>query len=485
MAQAPDNQREEKRMPAAKGSGLAQQTLVEHALCPLDASEALQSGSMHRVQYQFTDRNRNRKIATANVACPFGLSPHDELFLYGLLALTFSQSDPSPDLFATPHWCLRQLGIVDGDQEQGIRYRLFRDAIRRLAGVVYENDRFYDPMRGEHRSVAFGFLKYSLPADTSSSRAWHISWDPQWFKFCEAMAGSFTFDFALYRSLDCASRRLFLLVSKIFWRNDHTPAFELRELGINTLGFSSTLRTTEIKQKLLQVVDKLIRSEILSLPIGMSDPHDLFVKRSKGVHFVQFHRGAYFDRDAEASQHFTADESPLVDPLVKIGFDQDTIRRIIRKFPARMVAEWSDITLAAVERKIIKESPQAYFQHYIRQAIEQKTTPPDWWRELQKQERERQADTQTSTDETTEEQHFQKYLQTEAKEAFGRVMDKLFQRLHQDGQSEPDARRNAEQFARLHIRRQFRDDHPEFSGADSASLSSLLKRRAESPSSGR
>ena len=43
-----------------------------------------------------------------------------------------------------------------------------------------------------------------------------------------------------------------------------------------------------------------------------------------------------------------------------------------------------DITLAAVERKLIKESPPAYFQHYVRQAKAQKTTPPDWWRELQK-----------------------------------------------------------------------------------------------------
>ena len=121
---------------------------------------------------------------------------------------------------------LTQLGLVGAEQEQGERYQLFRDAIRRLAGVVYENDHFYDPVRGEHREVAFGLLKYSLPLDDTSSRAWHFVLDTQWFRFCAALAGSVPFDFATDRPLDFAARRLFLPLSKIFWRNDHPPAFE-------------------------------------------------------------------------------------------------------------------------------------------------------------------------------------------------------------------------------------------------------------------
>ncbi len=167
---------------------------MEHALCPLDVREALLPGSLHIVHYEYTDKNRNRKTATANVASPLGLSPNDEFYLYGLLALTFAQPEPSIDFYATPHWCLRQLGIVGPDAEQGKRYTIFRQALRRLAGVVYENDRFYDPTRGEHRQVAFGFLKYSLPIDPASSRAWQLVWDPQFFRFCQATAGSFQFD---------------------------------------------------------------------------------------------------------------------------------------------------------------------------------------------------------------------------------------------------------------------------------------------------
>lgn len=484
MTHAVATHREKKRLPTQRGSGLAQQTVVEHALCPLDAANALQPGSLHRVQYQFTDKNRNRKQATANVACPFGLSPHDELYLYGLLALTFSQKDPTLEFSATPHWCLRQLGIVDAGQDQAVRYQMFREAIRRLAGVVYENDCFYDPVRGEHRSVAFGFLKYSLPSDPESSRAWEFHWDSQWFSFCKSFSGSFTFDFPFYRSLDCASRRLFLLLSKIFWRSDHTHAFELRELGINTLGFSETLRTAEIKQKLLQVIRTLLAHEVLALPPGITDPHAFFAKRAKGLHVVQFHRGAYYDRVPEALQTFTAGESPLAEPLEKIGFDRETIRRIIKNFPSRMIAEWSDITLAAVERKIIKESPQAYFQHYIRQAAEKKTTPPDWWRDLRKQEREKEAETRTATDDATEDGHFDRYIRTEAKAAFNRVMDRLFRELHEAGQSEPEARSNADRFARMHVRKQFREEHPEYVTSSTTSLTTLLERRMKAPAVG-
>ena len=165
-------QRPRKSRPkTSRHCGLAQHSLVEHALCPLDARVSIAPGMLHETSYQYTDRNRNRKTANAQIAAPFGLSPNDELYLYGLLSLTFTQVDPEADFYATPHWCLRQLGIVDSVNQQNTRYRGFRDAIRRLAGVVYTNDSLWDPIRGEHRDVAFGFLKYSLPIDPNSSRA--------------------------------------------------------------------------------------------------------------------------------------------------------------------------------------------------------------------------------------------------------------------------------------------------------------------------
>jgi hypothetical protein len=463
-----------RRLPS---KGLAQLSIVEHALSPVDVNEALLPGRLHEVQYHYTDRNRNRKTATANVACPFGLSPNDELYLYGLLALTFAQSEPSMDFYATPHWCLRHLGIVEASAEQGKRYAIFRAAIRRLAGVVYENDRFYDPVRGEHRDVAFGFLKYSLPIDEASSRAWHFVWDPQFFRCCQAIAGSFQFDLDLYRSLDYASRRLFLLLQKIFWRNDHSPAFELRELGVNALGFAPTVDTWDLKQKLARVATTLLEKGVVTLPHSATGVADLFVKESKGVHTVQFWRGPYFERKREPLGAASVADSPLVEPLTALGFEAAAVRRILRQYKPALVQEWADIALAAKERGLITKSPQAYFMHYIREAATKRTTPPDWWREARKEEFLRQQPRAEPGSTDDEKRRFETYLRTEAADAFERVMGRLFQKLTEAGQNEHDARASAEYTARMHLRRKFREDHPESDGSRPTRLGDMLKKR--------
>lgn len=458
--------------------GIAQLSLIEHALCPLDTRQSLQAGLLHSVGYDFTDKHRNRKSARASVACPFGLSPNDELYLYGLLSLTFAQSEPTPEFYATPHWCLRQLGIVDPTADQGKRYAIFRDALRRLAGVVYENDRFYDPIRGEHRDVAFGFLKYSLPIDPESSRAWHIAWDPQFFKYCKAAAGSLRFDLEVYRELDCASRRLFLLLQKIFWRNEYTPAFEVRQLGVQTLGFSAGLETKKIKQKLGRIVQRLLETEVLKLPLGVATVNELFEKRGKGVHTLRLHRGPYFTHQ-QGSVTPSPGQSPLTEPLAAIGFESPAIKKILRTYPSSLVQQWTDITLAAMERGIVRESPRAYFMHYIREAAERRTTPPDWWREFRRQELFDATPSQPIKDPDTS---FEEYLQTEAKEAFSRVTRRLFDKLREAGQSEAEAQSSAEYTARIHLRQEYRSAYPTADKNSPSRLGDLIGDRYRSDS---
>ncbi len=151
----------------AASLGRAQLSLVEHALCPLNAATSLGGPNIHESRYWYTDQNRHRKQARVRVACPDGLSPTDEFYLWGLLSLTFSQPRPSADFYATPYYCLRQLGYIGPREAKtgGKNYVLFRSAISRLSTVSYRNDHFYDPLRGEHRDVGFGFLSYSLPLD--------------------------------------------------------------------------------------------------------------------------------------------------------------------------------------------------------------------------------------------------------------------------------------------------------------------------------
>ena len=132
-------------------TGVGQLSLVEHALCPLDSRASLRDNLRHESEYRYTDAKGRIQTARVCVHSPAGLSPGDEFYLWGLLALTFSQPEPSLEFQATPHFCLRKLGLIAADSKGGKSYRLFRDALRRLSAVRYQNERFYDPIRGEHR----------------------------------------------------------------------------------------------------------------------------------------------------------------------------------------------------------------------------------------------------------------------------------------------------------------------------------------------
>jgi len=450
--------------------GHAQLSLVEHALCPLDAS-FLGQPLIHDTRYWYTDKNHHRKEARVRIASPDGLSPTDEFYLWGLLSLTFSQPAPSADFYATPYYCLRQLGcIAPHDAASGGRnYALFRAAIGRLATVSYRNDHFYDPVRGEHRQVGFGFLSYSLPVDPASSRLWRFAWDPIFFEFCSAAAGSLRFDLEIYRTLDPASRRLYLLLKKIFWRCEVSPDFELRDITVNVLGFSAEHETWKLKQKLLRCMEILLRHEILRLPEGVGAPKLLFSKRAKGEYGVRFHRGPHFEATGKPRQQIL--DSPLYAPLPLVGLDDAGIRYVLKTHDARLIAEIADMTLAARERfgeKFFKVSPAAYFMDNVKEQAGRRRTPPDWWRELRKEEERRrwQADRGDATSTQPFEEALNAYLEKEAREAFDRVMDRIFQDLKAGGQSNADAKEHAHSFARAHFANRFRAEHPEWSSHD-------------------
>jgi len=89
--------------------GVGQLTLVEHALCPLDAKAAL-AGTRHECDYFYTDTSRHRRRARVRIDSPAGLSANDEFFLWGLLALTLAQPDASTPrpISACDNWAASQ-----------------------------------------------------------------------------------------------------------------------------------------------------------------------------------------------------------------------------------------------------------------------------------------------------------------------------------------------------------------------------------------
>lgn len=439
-------------------SGLSQLTLVESALCPLDPAQALSGSGIHQSEYFYQDENRHRKRATARVFTPCGLFPHDEFFLWGLLALTFAEPEPSLNFYATPHYCLTRLGLNGGLKPGGKNHLQFRQAIERLATVTYQNDAFYDPIRAEFRRVAFGFFSYSLPTDAHSSRAWRFAWDPLFFEVCQPQNGHFAFDLETYRALDPASRRLFLLLKKIFWRRKTSGEFDVRHLAVNVLGYAPTLAMKDLKKKVFQCARRLAEHQVITPAMETGDLRAGFRKVQKGVYAVSFLRGAYFDR-APTRPELSVEESALQEPLRTIGFDEPTVRRILQDYSSRLVQEWSDITLAKLERfgrKSFTKSPAAYFLYNIRAAKAGNRIPPDWWEDLRKEERTRREQaTHDAGDHRRDEREFADYVLGPGRAAYEQTVEFLFAAFRQSGQSPGDARANAEQFARKQARAKF------------------------------
>jgi hypothetical protein len=314
-----------------------------------------------------------------------GLSASDEFYLWGLLALTFAEVECDGEIHATPHFCLKRLGVIDEHCRGGRHYQLFARALERLSAVRYQNDRFYDPVRGEHRKVSFGFFSYSLPRDLKSNRAWRIAWDPIFFEFAKASSGHLRFDLGIYRELDPATRRLFLFLSKIFHRMEVSPHFDVRSLGVDVLGFCSRLDANDLKRKIARSVRELQERDI----VAKGDI--LFQKKAgTGRYALRLGRGHHFPNTVVGRTKMSTLDSSLCEPLRQIGLEDAAIKFVLRKYSKSLVREWTDITLAKMERSPSEftRSPAAYFVDSLKHAAAGVRTPPDWWRDMQKAERE-------------------------------------------------------------------------------------------------
>lgn len=419
---------------AARQFGIGQLSLVEHALCPLDARISLQPGLVHRAVFPYSDGQRKRQSAQVEVSCPYGLSAHDEFYLWGLLALILSQDSADAEFHATPHYCLRQMGLVDAQTRRGGRqYRQFAAAIERLSWVKYGCDAFYDPIRAEHCRVRFGFFSYRLPLDPASNRAWRFHWDGQFLEFVRAAGGSLRFDLERYRRLSPAARRLFLFVSKVFARFPHSPRMDLRQMGVDVLGLAPQLPTKHLLAKTRRICAELEREGIIM------GPHTASIqKRTPGTYDVLLTRGERFHSRPAA---LPVTDSPLAEPLRSIGLDEAGIARVLRKHPARCVREWIDITLAAQERfgpSFFKRSPVAYLLDNLQKSQSAGRTPPNWWHDIRKQEERRQA--------TSDRRRGSAPLSAMAqcnRSAFEKIRRDVFQQLRTAGLEAPAALREA------------------------------------------
>jgi hypothetical protein len=245
-------------------------------------------------------------------------------------------------------------------------------------------------------------------------------------------------------------------------------------LGVHVLGFADTVPTKVIKTKIARCVRRLLEERAIRLPSHVSAVSELFTKHAKGLYKVRFFRGSYFDQKRGREVDTSVENSPLYEPLREIGFDTAAIRRIIARFPVKLLQKWTDVTLAAVESKKIKESPPAYFMHYIQEAAAGRATPPDWYRILDRQEQDQQQAESEKAALADSEDAFEQYRSGEARDSFDRVMQRVFQGLRHAGRPDSEAREQAEYMARVHLRQQFYREHPQADGARMTRLGDLL-----------
>src|SRR3954471_19778561 len=102
------------RLPGIEREGIAQLSLLETALWPL------QGGTLPSQRFETTyayTTPLGRSAATVTVRSPLGLQSVDEYLLWGLLGATLSRPDPEPTLLATPFWMLRHLGLATGGSQ--------------------------------------------------------------------------------------------------------------------------------------------------------------------------------------------------------------------------------------------------------------------------------------------------------------------------------------------------------------------------------
>jgi len=369
------------RLPGIEREGIAQLSLLETALWPLQGGKL--PAHKFETAYAFGPPAR-RKQASVTVRAPLGLQPVDELVLWGLLGATLDWKDPDPVLHATPYWMLRYLGMDTG----GYQYNELRESLLRLAVTSYQNTAFYNPLTKEHEYSAFQFLSMLLPTvgglgrTVDTNRSWRIEWNPAFFRFCKATGGNLLFDLDVYRQLTPASRRLFLKLKDRFWRSKRV-FMNVDDLTTNGLGFSQGRPLKKRKYDLKNCLAELLDFEIISLGRGQADPEGLFIRRGKGCYVVALYDGAYFRRPgterATRDENAAADD-PLNEPLRLIGVDASGIRRLLRSHGRSVVQRWVRITEAAMHEKPrgfagFKVSPAAF----LIDGIQHQRTPPDWF----------------------------------------------------------------------------------------------------------
>ena len=442
-------------------SGISQLTFIEHALSPLG-----EHGPFNRVANYFYSLNGKRTLGTANISAAVGYEPEDDFYLWGLLALTLSQEVREPKLYCSARYILRQLNLGEG----GKNIATLRKALTRLGSVRYENDSFYDPIRKTHRHVQFGLLSFNLPTRDDSIQGWHIYWDQAFFEMVEPLGGFHAFDLDNFRKLKPAAGRLFLWLSKYFYSSSRrkepvklTAFQDVQHLSVHVLGYADDLQPKTYNQKLKACIRALEGMRVISDGTTIE-------KTGKGKFRVRFTRGAYFD-EAPTEKPVKKKDQAVFDTLKRIGLEPNCIRWVVRDFKIGLVNQWADVTFAAIEEGRIKTTAQQFFMHHLKKAKAGEVTPPDWFRERERDKiRSQSVEVRKQLEDLgirpcpgpaiSDDEGFEQFLQTEGRGDYRMLVRNIFTDLRRGQVDTDEARVEAEKRARKELQAKFRRRNP-------------------------
>ena len=141
-----------------------------------------------------------------------------------------------------------------------------------------------------------------------------------------AAGGALRFNLKVYRQLDVASRRLYLFLTKLFFRQSVTSRLDVVEVAEQILGVARSVSLRDKKAKLQRCIDQLTRHDVIQ--------RGEVTRVGKGKFTMVLHRGSVFRRPVMEP----AFESPLHESLLTIGFDVPGADRILRRFKHRIGA---------------------------------------------------------------------------------------------------------------------------------------------------
>ena len=181
--------------------------------------------------------------------------------------------------------------------------------------------------------------------------------DPLFFSLIEPLKAHLWFDLETYRSLDGASRRLYLVLKKIFHHRSHSPRWQLQDLAVNVLGYSPSLKPKELRKKVRECGERLRR-------VGVVDANRQFFHGTGRETVVQFQRAAAGKQRPRRPGVLSLHELPIYEQWVAIGVDEPGMGYLKRNYSMELLQEWADITLAAHEHhgpKFFDRSRAAYY----------------------------------------------------------------------------------------------------------------------------